>query len=141
MKIVSACLAGVKCRYNGSSCDNKQVIELVKQGKVILVCPEQLAGLTTPRPPVEIKNNKVFTKDKKDLTRDFQKGAEEALKIVKLYNCKEAILKAKSPSCGCGKIYDGNFTGKLIDGNGVFTKLLKKQGIKTITEEDLQDEK
>lgn len=99
--------------------------------------PEQLAGLTTPRTPAEEKDGKIITKDGKDLTKEFQKGAQEALKIVKLSNCKEAILKAKSPSCGCGKVYDGSFTGKLISGDGVFTKLLKENNIKVITEEDL----
>jgi len=137
MKIVSACLAGINCRYDGNSKPNEKVIELVKQGKAILVCPEQLAGLTTPRTPAEEKNEKIITKDGKDLTKEFQKGAQEALKIVKLSNCKEAILKAKSPSCGCGKVYDGSFTGKLISGDGVFTKLLKENNIKVITEEDL----
>ena len=137
MKIISACLAGINCRYDGGSKPNQKVIELVKQGKAILVCPEQLAGLTTPRTPAEEKDGKIITKDGKDLTKEFQKGAQEALKIARLSNCKEAILKAKSPSCGCGKVYDGSFSGNLIDGDGVFTRLLKENNIKVITEEDL----
>ena len=137
MKIISACLAGINCRYDGGSKPNQKVIELVKQGKAILVCPEQLAGLTTPRTPAEEKDGKIITKDGKDLTKEFQKGAQEALKIARLSNCKEAILKAKSPSCGCGKVYDGSFSGNLIDGDGVFTRLLKENNIRVITEEDL----
>jgi len=136
MKIVSACLVGIKCRWDGKAKPCQKVIDLVKQGKAIFVCPEQLGGLTTPRIPAEQKNNKVFTKEGKDVTVQFKKGAEEALKIAKLENCNEAILKSKSPSCGSGKIYDGTFSGKLIDGDGVFAKLLKKNGIKVISEED-----
>ncbi len=137
MKIVSACLAGINCRYDGNTKPNEKVIELVKQGKAIPVCPEQLAGLTTPRTPAEEKDGKIITKDGKDLTKEFQKGAQEALKIAKLSNCKEAILKSKSPTCGCGKVYDGSFSGNLIDRDGVFTRLLKENNIKVITEEDL----
>ena len=137
MKIVSACLAGINCRYDGGSKPNQKVIELVKKGQAIPVCPEQLAGLTTPRTPAEEKDGKIITKDGKDLTKEFQKGAQEALKLAKSSNCTEAILKSKSPTCGCGKIYDGSFTGNLIDGDGVFTKLLKENNIKVTTEEDL----
>lgn len=136
MKIVSACLAGIKCRYDEKSYPNEKVIELVKQGKAIPVCPEQLSDLPTPREPCEIKNNKVITKNREDMTEKFLKGAKEALKIALLVNCKEAILKARSPSCGCGKIYDGSFTGKLIAGDSIFTKLLKQNNIKVISEEE-----
>ena len=137
MKIVSACLAGIKCRYDGKSCDCEKVIELVKQGKAIPVCPEQLAGLTTPRETHEIKKGKVFSKTGKDKTEEFLKGAQEALKITILGGCKEAILKSKSPSCGCGKVYDGTFSRKLVKGDGIFTKLLKQNNIKVITEEEI----
>lgn len=137
MEVVSACLAGINCRYDGKSKPCKKVIELVRKGKAIPVCPEQLGGLTTPRVPTEQKGNKVITKKGKDFTKEFNKGARESLKIAKLYKCKEAILKSKSPSCGCGEIYDGTFTGKLIKGDGVFTRLLKKNKIKVITEENL----
>ena len=137
MKIVSACLAGIKCRWDGEAKPCQKVIDLVKQGKAISVCPEQLGGLTTPRSPAEQKDNKVFTKDGKDVTSQFEKGAEEALKIAKLANCNEAIMKTKSPSCGSGKIYDGTFSGKLIDGDGVFAKILKKNNIKIFTEDEI----
>ncbi len=137
MKIVSACLAGINCNYKNEAKPSQKVIELVKQGKAIPVCPEQLGGLTTPRTPAEQKDNKVFTKDGEDVTFQFEKGAKEALKIAKLANCDEAILKSKSPSCGSGKIYDGTFSGKLIDGDGVFVKILKKNNIKVLTEDEI----
>lgn len=132
MKIVSACLAGVKCGGDGSARPCQKVIDLVKHGKAIPVCPEQLGGLPTPRVPAEQRNNKVFTEEGKDVTREFKKGAEEALKIAQLANCKEAILKSKSPSCGSGKVYDGTFSGKLVSGNGVFAELLKRDNIRVL---------
>ncbi len=137
MKIVSACLAGTECRYNGGAVPCQTVMELVKQGKAIPVCPEQLGGLPTPRTPSEQVGNKILTKDGEDVTEQFEKGAEEALKIAKLANCKEAILKAKSPSYGHGQIYDGTFTGGLVSGDGVFAKLLKKNNIKVLTEDQI----
>ncbi|MFH1637443.1 MAG: DUF523 domain-containing protein [Candidatus Woesearchaeota archaeon] len=137
MKIVSACLAGINCNYKDEARPCQKVIELVKQGKAIPICPEQLGGLTTPRTPAEQKDNKVFTKNGEDVTTQFERGAEEALKIAKLANCDEAILKAKSPSCGSGKVYDGTFSGILIEGDGVFAKILKKNNIKVFTENDI----
>jgi len=137
MKIVSACLAGINCNYKNESRPCQKIIELVKQGKAIPVCPERLGGLTTPRFPAEQRGNKVFTKGEKDVTIQFKRGAKEALKIAKLANCNEAILKSKSPSCGSGKIYDGTFSGKLIDGDGVFAKILKNNNIKVFTEEEI----
>ncbi len=114
MKIVSACLAGIKCRYDGRAKTSQKVVQLVKDGDAIPVCPEQLGGLTTPRIAAEARGEKVFTRKGEDITYKFEDGAKEALRIALLANCKEAILKSKSPSCGCGKIYDGSFTGKLI---------------------------
>jgi len=137
MKIVSACLAGVKCGGDGGARPCQKVIDLVKQGEAIPVCPEQLGGLPTPRVPAEQRGNRVFTKDGKDVTREFKKGAEEALKIAQLANCKEAILKSKSPSCGSGKVYDGTFSGRLVNGNGVFAELLKRNDIRVLSEEEL----
>lgn len=137
MKLCSACLLGIECRYDGKSKTDKKVLELAKKEKLIPVCPEQLGGLPTPRQSSEQKEGKVITKTNKDVTREFIKGAEEVLKIAKLFGIKEAIFKQKSPSCGCGKIYDGSFTGNLIKGDGVATALLKKNGIKVVTEENL----
>ena len=147
MKLVSACLLGIKCRYDGKSKPNEKVLELSKKETLIPVCPEQLGGLPTPRVAQEIQGMsgekvldgdcKVLNKKGKDVTEQFIKGAEETLKITKIYNIKEAILKQRSPSCGCGQQYDGTFTKTLIKGDGVTTALLKKKGIKIITEEDL----
>ena len=137
MKVVSACLAGQKCRYNSTSVSCKKVIELVKKGDAIVVCPELLGGLSTPRSPAERKGNRVITKDGADVTAQFRDGAKKALKIALDNNCDLAILKSNSPSCGCGQIYDGTFTGKLISEDGEFTKLLKKHHIKVITENNI----
>ncbi|MCX6742467.1 MAG: DUF523 domain-containing protein [Candidatus Pacearchaeota archaeon] len=137
MKLCSACLLGVKCRWDGESKSSDKVNELLKKDLLIPICPEQLGGLPTPRTPSEQRGNKVFTKDGKEVTEQFNRGAEEVLKIAKSFGIKEAVLKQKSPSCGCGLIYDGTFSGKLIRGNGVTTQLLKDNGIKVISEEDL----
>lgn len=137
MKIVSACLAGVKCRWNGEAKPCQKIIEMVREGKAIPICPEQLGGFSTPRLPAEQRGDRVFTNDGQDVTEQFERGAQAALAIAQLVNCEEAILRTKSPSCGCGKIYDGTFSGKLTDGDGVVTKLFKENAIKVITEEDL----
>jgi uncharacterized protein YbbK (DUF523 family) len=136
MIIVSACLAGINCRWDGKSSPNQKAIELVKNREAIPICPEQLGGLPTPRTPAEKKGDMVFTKDGRDVTFEFKKGAEEALTIAQLANCKKAILKSKSPMCGSGKIYDGSFSGKLTVSDGIFAGLLKKNGIKILTEEE-----
>jgi uncharacterized protein YbbK (DUF523 family) len=135
MKLVSACLAGVRCRWDGNSRPSKAVIAMVKNGEAIPVCPEQLGGLETPRPAAEIIGGRVFSSDGVDVTDAFEKGAEEALRIARAYECKEAILKSKSPSCGSGEIYDGTFSGKLVKGDGITAALLKKNGIMVCTGE------
>jgi uncharacterized protein YbbK (DUF523 family) len=145
MKLVSACLVGVNCRYNGKNRLNKRLFRLFKEGKLISVCPELLGGLPTPRNCSEIVGGtgldvlngkaRVIDKGGKDVTKPFLKGANEVLEIAKTMNINEAIMKSNSPSCGCGKIYDGTFSEKLIDGDGVTVALLKKNGIKVISEE------
>ncbi|MFA4942975.1 MAG: DUF523 domain-containing protein [Patescibacteria group bacterium] len=137
MKICSACLLGIKCRYDGRAKRNNRVISLSKKETLIPVCPEQLGGLTTPREQAEQRGKKVFTKSGTDISKSFVDGAKQVLLIAKLYGIKEAILKQRSPSCGCGYVYDGSFTGKIIKGSGVTTTLLKKNGIRVVTEEDL----
>ena len=134
MKLCSACLLGIKCRYNGGSSENKKIIELSRKETFIPVCPEELGGLTTPREPSEIINGKVLSASGKDVTENFIKGAMKTLKIAQLNDIKEAIFKQKSPSCGLGLIYDGSFTGKLIHGNGITAELLIRNGIKVISE-------
>lgn len=136
MIIVSACLADVHCRYDGASKPCEAVIRLVAEGKAIPVCPEQLGGLPTPRVSAEIIGKRVIRKDGMEVTEAFQNGAREALKIARLAGAKTAILKARSPSCGRGKIYDGSFTGRLVDGDGVFAKACKQAGMEVRTEEE-----
>lgn len=144
-KLCSACLLGIKCRYDGRDKPNAKVLDLAKKEILIPVCPEQLGGLAAPRDPAESTGSglevldgkaRVITKDGKDVTRNFIKGAEEVLKLAKLFNIKEAILKQKSPSCGCGKIYDGTFSDTLIDGDGAAAALLKRNNINVISEEE-----
>jgi uncharacterized protein YbbK (DUF523 family) len=136
--LCSACLLGIKCRYDGKSKPNKKIIELSKKTLLIPICPEQLGGLTTPRELAEQKGNKVFTKSGKDVTENFLKGAKEALKVVRLFDVKEAVLKQRSPSCGCGQIHDGTFSNIIIKGDGVTAALLKRNRIKVISDEDFK---
>jgi len=139
MKICSSCLLGINCAWNGSNKLNQKVVELSKKEILIPVCPEQLGGLPTPREPSEQKGEKVVSKSGKDVTKNFKKGAEEVLKIAKLFNIKEAILKQKSPSCGSGLIYDGTFSGIITRGDGVTASLLKNNNIRVISEEDVKE--
>lgn len=137
MKLCSACLLGINCRYDGRSKPSKKVLELARKEVLIPVCPEQLGGLPTPREQSELRGESVVTRSGKDITENLVRGAKQVLKIAKLFDVKEAILKQRSPSCGCGQIYDGTFTGTVIRGDGVTTALLKKHGIKVVSEEDL----
>ena len=138
--LVSACLIGNNCKYNGKNNKNEKIIEFLKDKEVILVCPEVMGGLSTPRLKSEIvtsnKDLKVINEEGNDVTFNFTKGAEIALKRALANNVKLAILKEKSPSCGVKRIYNGNFDGTLVDGSGVFARLLKENGIKVLTEED-----
>jgi uncharacterized protein YbbK (DUF523 family) len=128
--LVSACLAGEECRYDCQAKPNQKIIQLVQDGKAISVCPEQMGGLPTPRPPAEIQNNKkVITNNNQDVTQEYNRGAQLALEQAKEFSVSKAYLKSKSPMCGYGKVYDGQFSGKLVEGNGVFTALLIKLGI------------
>lgn len=135
--VVSACLAGEICRYDGGTNTIDAVVELVKQGRAVCVCPEELGGLPTPRDPNEIMNGRVKTKAGRDCTEAFQQGAQKGLDIARAEGCTHAILKARSPSCGAGRIYDGTFSKKLIPGNGVFAALLIQHGFHVATEEEL----
>lgn len=137
MRLCSACLLGIKCRYNGKSALNRKVVALLKAEVLIPICPEQMGGLPTPREPAEIMGKRVITRSGKDVTENFLRGAQQVLKLAKLLGIKEAVLKQGSPSCGCGRIYNGTFSGKTVKGDGVTTALLKKNGIKVVTEEDL----
>ena len=139
MKIlVSACLLGANCRYDGGNNYRSHVIELLKDHILIPVCPEQLGGLSTPRPPVEWQGDRAMNNQGVDCTMQFHRGAEEALRIAQLYDCKFAILKAKSPSCGNHQIYDGTFSGQLVDGAGGTARLLQENGITVINETEVE---
>ena len=134
--LVSACLCGVNCKYNGKNNLNGKCLELFKEGRAILVCPEQLGGLKTPRDPSEIKGNKVISIENQDVTIQFQRGAEETLKIAKMADIKKAILKEGSPSCGPHFIYDGSFKGIKIEGEGLVASLLRKNNIEVISSDN-----
>ena len=135
--LVSACLLGVCCRYDGQSKACPAVLELLKDHELIPVCPEQLGGLPTPRPPAEIQGDRVINREGIDVTAQYKKGAEEAARLYQLLRCDCAVLKARSPSCGCGEIYDGSFSGALISGNGITAQALNRLGIRVLTEETL----
>jgi len=148
VKLISACLLGIKCAWDGQDIyKSDKAIKFLNSETLLPVCPEQLGGLKTPRAPQEIQGGtgegvlngkcKVLNIDGEDVTQKFINGAEETLKIVKLFHIAEFIGKSRSPSCGCGQIYDGTFSRALIDGDGVTTALLKRNGIRVITEEDL----
>ena len=140
MILVSACLVGLNTKYNGKNNYYEKIFELVKSGKAIPLCPEQLGGLCTPRKPAEIKyidgKKYIINKEGIDVTEEYIRGAQEVLNFVKKMNITKAILKSNSPSCGVGKIYNGTFSGALVNGNGVLAKMLKEHGIEVITEED-----
>lgn len=133
--VVSACLAGIPCRYDGRSNLRPEVSRLVASGQAIPVCPEELGGLPTPRIPCEQRNGRIISSQGKDVTSAFTAGAEAALYVAEEYGCTAAILKARSPSCGCGRIYDGTFTHTLTDGDGVFAALLRRKHFELFTEE------
>ena len=135
--LVSACLLGVSCRYDGKSKGDDRVKALMDKYDLIPVCPEIMGGMPTPRVPSEIKNGRVYGEDGNDVTEYFKKGAEEVLSLAKLYGCKKALLKENSPSCGYGRVYDGSFSKKLIEGNGIAADLLFENGIEIFSEESI----
>lgn len=145
MKVISACLVGCQCRYDGDDNLIREFQEMVERGEAVFVCPEQLGGLSTPRPPAEIVGGtgedvlagraKVITDGGEDVTHQFLKGAEQALQMAQLVGAKEAILKERSPSCGSALIYDGTFTAGKRAGDGVTSALLKRHGIDVYSEE------
>lgn len=135
--LVSACLLGIFCRYDGASKPNAAVLALADTDTLIPVCPEQLGGLPTPRTPVECTGTGALSADGQDCTEFFLRGAKEALRIAQITGCTHAVLKARSPSCGIGQIYDGSFSGMLIPGDGFAAKLLREAGLCLIDEEQL----
>lgn len=133
--LVSACLAGCPCRYDGKSKPVPEIVRLVEEGKAIPFCPEVEGGLPTPRVPAEIQGDRVMTRDGRDVTEAYRSGAEKALDLMEKEGLSQAVLKAKSPSCGVGEVYDGSFTGKIVPGDGVTAQLLKAAGKRVLTED------
>lgn len=139
MKIlVSACLLGAHCRYDGRDNKREQVMELAKEHTLIPACAEQLGGLPTPRVPVEWQGNRAVNREGADCTEAFEKGAQEVLHLAQVCGCELAILKARSPSCGSRQIYDGRFQKRLIDGMGATARLLAANGIPVIDETEVE---
>ncbi|MBQ4557569.1 MAG: DUF523 domain-containing protein [Clostridia bacterium] len=134
--LISACLVGCACRYDGKSKPHSIVEKLAKTHELIPFCPEIYGGLPTPRPPSEIVGERVVNSDGVDVTAEYVKGANEALMVARVLGCGAAVLKTKSPSCGKGEIYDGSFTKTLKKGDGVTARLLMENGIAVFSEED-----
>ena len=134
--LVSACLLGDNCKYNGGNNLNNDLVDALKDYTIIKICPEVFGGLSIPRIPAEIIGDKVINKEGINVTLNYKKGAEIALELAKKHNCTSAILKGRSPSCGVGKIYDGSFTGNIIDGYGICAKLFKENNIELYTEDN-----
>lgn len=138
MILVSACLLGENCKYSGGNNYNEDVVRYLENKEYLPVCPEMAGGLKSPRAPAEIQNGRVVDEEGKDVNEAFLKGAEITLALAKGHQAELCILKANSPSCGCGTIYDGTFTHKQIPGNGITASLLLENGFSVITEEDLK---
>lgn len=140
---ISKCLCGYDCTYRGDS-NNVETLELIdKKGEAVLICPEVLGGLSIPRDPVEIVSEDplcVETVNGKNVTKEYVEGAQKALEILKAYDIEYVILKSRSPSCGLDHIYDGTFSHTIIDADGIFVRLLKKEGYKIYTEENFPQE-
>lgn len=135
--LISACLLGTPCRYDGGSVLCPAALKLAEQGhELVPVCPEQLGGLPTPRTPSERVGDRVMGKDGADHTAEYARGAEQAKRLFELLRCDCAVLKARSPMCGKGRIYDGAFSGTLTEGNGVLAELLLKNGFSVLTEDE-----
>lgn len=137
--LVSACLLGASCRYDGASKGHPMAAELAKCHELVPVCPEQLGGLATPRPPAERQGERVVTKGGLDVTEQYRRGAAEALRLYRLLDCQAALLKEKSPSCGHGSIYDGTHSGTLTGGDGVTAELLAAHGIAVYGESQIEE--
>ena len=139
MKIlISACLLGMRVRYDGKSKTNAAAGALLERHQLIPVCAEVFGGLPTPRVPAERVGGRVVTKDGRDVTAEYERGAEEVARLCGMYGCTLAILKERSPSCGKGFIYDGTHTGTLTEGNGVLAERLMKMGVRVVGESEME---
>lgn len=135
--LISACLLGIGCRYDGKHKENDEVLKLRAKYNLIPVCPEVLGGLPTPRVPSERVGDKVMMRDGTDVTDNYQRGAMEALRLCRIFNIKTAVLKERSPSCGKGEIYDGSFTSTLTERDGVTAEALIKEGVRVLGESEI----
>lgn len=137
--LVSACLMGFGCRYDGGVRRLSCLDALGERHVLIPVCPEVMGGLPTPRPPSEIRDGRVITRDGRDVTQAFLRGAQEAARLALACGCGCALLKERSPSCGLGRVYDGTFTGTLTDGDGLCARLLARRGLRVIGESQVEE--
>ena len=135
--LISACLLGLCCRYDGGSKPQPGVEALAERCRLIPVCPEQLGGLPTPRAPSERQGDRVVSCEGRDVTAEYRRGAEEALRLMDFFHAEGAVLKERSPSCGKGRIYDGSFSGVLTEGDGVFAQKLRERGVPVYGESDI----
>ncbi len=135
--LISACLLGVDCKYDGgnNALPEEALRKLREKYRLVPVCPEVLGGLTVPRAPCERLGGRVVNRVGADVTAAFQKGAEAALRIAEEQGCRRALLKARSPSCGSGGIYDGSFSGRLVPGDGVTAERLRAAGLEQLADE------
>ena len=136
--LISACLLGVPCRYDGAAKPHPLAAALAERHELVPVCPEQLGGLPTPRPPAERQGDAVRTRTGADVTEQYRRGAEEAARLCRMLRCQAAVLKERSPSCGRGEIYDGTFTGTRVPGDGVTAEMLEAGGIPVYGESELE---
>lgn len=139
--LVSACLLGKNCKYNGGNNYNEQVIKYLKDYEIIPICPEVMAGFSTPRAPLEIYNDRLINNRGEDYTKDMQRACADIVKIINEKKTILAVLKARSPSCGKGEIYDGTFSHTIVCRNGLACEVVLKEGIKVLTEEEIGGKK
>lgn len=136
---ISACLAGVPCSYKCGHHEIPQLGRLKRACRLVHVCPESQGGLQTPREPAEIQGQRVVARDGRDVTAEFNRGAQAALAAAQEAGCQFALLKEKSPSCGFGRVYDGSFTGTLVPGNGVAAQMLADAGLRIYGESNAEE--
>ena len=137
--LISACLLGTCCRYDGASKGHPLAAQLAEKHTLIPVCPEQMGGLATPRPPAERRGVRVVAKTGIDVTAEYSRGAAEVWQLCQLFHCDGAVLKERSPSCGHGEIYDGTFSGTIVPGDGITAELLTSNGIPVYGESQIQE--
>ena len=137
--LVSACLLGVECRYDGGHNYCGAADRLREKHHLIPVCPEVYGGLPVPRVPSEILGDRVVSREGRDVTEEFYRGARAMMHLARYFQCGLAVLKERSPSCGSGEIYDGTFSKRLVGGDGIFVRMLKEEGIPVIGESEIED--